>query len=379
MVDRYLEEFDSIRPYCEEELPVALQRLVQCPDFDEVSRYVYPDIEPDVVRKRLLAISSISDFQTIVMYDGLKRIVDSTISHITWEGAERLDKSRPYLFVSNHRDIALDAFLLQYILHCNGLPTCQITFGANLMKHPLVVEVGRINKMFRVERGGSLRSFYSSMAKVSAYMRYCITQREESVWIAQRNGRTKDGNDATEPSLLKMFASSGDSKDLVANIAQLNIVPISVSYEWEPCDWMKARELCMTVGGVYHKAEGEDLHSIIAGIMQPKGNVHITIGEVVSRKDLEKYDLSRDGDFFKWLASLMDGRIYAGYRLMPNNYIAHDEREQTTRYAAHYNAVQRDRFLTHIKECCAKVDPVLESKLSKILIDIYANPVDKVL
>ena len=379
MADGYPQEFDSIRPYSEEELPQALQRLVLCPDFEAAARFVYPDRETEDVRRQLLSIGSITDFQYTVMYDTLKRIVSTTVSEFTWDGAEKLDAGKPCLFVSNHRDIALDAFLLQYILYKRNLPTCQITFGANLMKHPLVVEVGRINKMFRVERGGSLRSFYNSMAMVSAYMRYCITQRHESVWIAQRNGRTKDGNDATEPSLLKMFASSGDSKDLVANIAQLNIVPISVSYEWEPCDWMKARELCMTVGGVYHKAEGEDLHSIIAGIMQPKGNVHITIGEVVSRKDLEKYDLSCDGDFFKWLASLMDGRIYAGYRLMPNNYIAHDEREQTTRYAAHYNAVQRDRFLTHIKECCAKVDPVLESKLSKILIDIYANPVDKVL
>ena len=165
--------------------------------------------------------------------------------------------------------------------------------------------LGNLLDLLLIEVRGSLLSFYTSMAKVSAYMRYCITERRESVWIAQRNGRTKNGKDATEPSLLKMFASSGDTKDLVANISQLNIVPVSVSYEWEPCDWMKARELSLTVGGVYHKSENEDLQSIITGIIQPKGDVHFGIGRVVSHEDLEKYDAERDGDFFKWLASLI--------------------------------------------------------------------------
>lgn len=373
MADRYPQEFDTIRPYSEEELPSALQRLVQCPDFDVVSSFVYPDVNPDEVKKHILAINSIDKFQISVMYDGLKRIVNNTITNITWEGADVLSPGSPYLFVSNHRDIALDAFLLQYILHVNNLPTCQITFGANLMKHPLVIEVGRINKMFRVERGGSLLSFYTSMAKVSAYMRYCITERRESVWIAQRNGRTKNGKDATEPSLLKMFASSGDTKDLVANISQLNIVPVSVSYEWEPCDWMKARELSLTVGGVYHKSENEDLQSIITGIIQPKGDVHFGIGRVVSHEDLEKYDAERDGDFFKWLASLIDSRIFSGYKLMPNNYIAHDLRSGESRYGDKYDANQKERFLSHIEECCSKAG---SEAVRPILLDIYANPVN---
>lgn len=391
MADRYPQEFDSIRPYSEEELPQALQRLVLCPDFEAAARFVYPDRETEDVRRQLLSIGSITDFQYTVMYDTLKRIVSTTVSEFTWDGAEKLDAGKPCLFVSNHRDIALDAFLLQYILYKRNLPTCQITFGANLMKHPLVVEVGRINKMFRVERGGSLRSFYNSMAMVSAYMRYCITQRHESVWIAQRNGRTKNGIDATEPSVLKMFASSGDHKDLVSNIAELNIVPVSVSYDWEPCDWMKAREVIMqSMGGSYQKTENEDLTSIITGIMQPKGSVHITVGDAVTREDLERYDASSDGDFFKWLAQLVDQRIYAGYRLTANNYIAHDLREcgytgaesvgilaceVASRFAGHYSKEQRSRLLSHLDECCKKAD----FAVTPTLLDIYANPVDKVL
>lgn len=349
-----------------------MRRLVQCPDFDAVSRFVYPDRDPDDVREHLLAIDSIDRFQTSVMYDGLVRIINLTISKLSCDIKEPLDPTVPYLFVSNHRDIALDAFLLQNILHDNKIPTCQITFGANLMRHPLVIEVGRANKMFRVERGGTLRSFYTSMAQVSAYMRYCITERGESVWIAQRNGRTKNGIDATEPSLLKMFASSGDCKDYLANIAQLNIVPVSVSYEWEPCDWMKARELSMTMGGVYHKSENEDLTSIITGLLQPKGETHLTICKPVSHRDLEAYDPKSDGDFFKWLAHLMDQRIYDGYRLCHNNYIAHDLREQSSRYASNYSAAQLERFLSHIDECCKKATV----DIRPILLDIYANPVD---
>lgn len=372
MSDRYPQEFDSIRPYSEDELPIALQRLVHCADFEKVSLFVYPDTDPEEVRRRLLSIRTIDEFQETVMYDALKRIIGSTISRFTWEGEKALDPSQPYLFVSNHRDIALDAFFLQDILYNCGLPTCQITFGANLMKHPLVVELGRINKMFRVERGGSLRSFYTSMAQVSAYLRYCITQRCESVWIAQRNGRTKNGIDLTEPSLLKMFASSGNTKDLVSNISQLNIVPVTVSYEWEPCDWMKARELSLTVGGVYQKSEDEDLKSIITGIMQPKGDTHVAIGKIVSREDLEQYDAARDGDFFKWLALLIDRRIYDGYRLMPNNFIAHDLRECSSRFAEHYDAVQRDCFLSHVDKGCSQAGIDIRS----LLLDIYANPVD---
>lgn len=375
MDDSYPKEFDSIRPYSEEELPDALQRLVQCPDFDAVSRFVYPDREPNEVRRQLLAIKSINEFQITLMYDGLNRIIGTSVSNLTWEGSNDLDASKPYMFVSNHRDIALDAFLLQFILHTNNMPTCQITFGANLMKHPLVVEVGRINKMFRVERGGSLRSFYTSMSLVSAYMRYCITQRHESVWIAQRNGRTKNGIDATEPSLLKMMASSGDSKDLVSNISQLNIVPVSVSYEWEPCDWMKARELTKTVGGVYHKTEEEDLKSIISGITQPKGEVHFSICKMLTREDLERYDSARDGDFFKWLAALVDSRINGGYRLTHNNYIAHDLRSQSSRFSDYYSPSQRERFLAHLDDCCTKAG---DDAIKPVLIDIYANPVDSV-
>lgn len=372
MSDRYPEKYDSIRPYSEEEIPMAMQRLVQCPDFDAVSRFVYPERDPDDVRKQLLGIDNINDFQITVMYDGLARIIETTISQFTWEGAKELDASKSYLFVSNHRDIALDAFLLQNILYSNSIPTCQITFGANLMKHPLVVEIGRANKMFRVERGGTKRSFYSSMAQVSAYMRYCITGRHESVWIAQRNGRTKNGNDATEPSLLKMFASSGEGKDMIANMAQLNIVPVSVSYEWEPCDWMKARELSMTVGGEYHKREDEDLRSIITGLMQPKGDVHISICKPVSYEELQEYDSSRDGDFYKWLAHLMDMRIYSAYKLRANNYIASDMRERAARYSDQYSSEQRERFQTHIDECCTKAGADIRS----ILLDIYANPVE---
>ena len=312
------------------------------------------------------------------MYVAIKRIIDTTIDNLTWDGCDALDPNTPYLFVSNHRDIVLDAFLLQYVNYLNDIPTCQITFGANLMKHPLVVELGRLNKMFRVERGGSLRSFYSSMAQVSSYIRYCITQRRESVWIAQRNGRTKDGIDLTEPSLLKMFATSGNQdKDQITNLAELNIVPVAISYFWEPCDWMKAREMSITAGGgVYHKSEDEDLRSILTGIMQPKGNVHISVRKPITPEDLTQTLKHSSTQAFKSLAHLIDQRIHDGYRLTANNYIAHDIRSGTNQYADKYTAEQRETFLAHINENLGgSHGSSLRPAERNHLLDIYANPV----
>ena len=368
--DHYPEEFDSIRPYSEEELSLALQRITQCPDFEIASRFVYPDSDPDDVRRQILSINSVDEFQKTIMYVAIKRIIDTTIDNLTWDGCDALDPNTPYLFVSNHRDIVLDAFLLQYVNYLNDIPTCQITFGANLMKHPLVVELGRLNKMFRVERGGSLRSFYSSMAQVSSYIRYCITQRRESVWIAQRNGRTKDGIDLTEPSLLKMFATSGNQdKDQITNLAELNIVPVAISYFWEPCDWMKAREMSITAGGgVYHKSEDEDLRSILTGIMQPKGNVHISVRKPITPEDLTQTLKHSSTQAFKSLAHLIDQRIHDGYRLTANNYIAHDIRSGTNKYADKYTAEQRETFLAHTLKHS-------NTQTLKHLIDIYANPI----
>lgn len=372
MIDTYLPEFESIRPYKELELPMALERLVSNEAFPAVARFVYPNDSLETIKKRILAVKTISYFQEFIMLEGLSRIERDSMTEFSFSGLDMLDRNQHYLFVSNHRDIVLDAFLLQKILIRQGYDSCQVTFGANLMKHPLIVELGRINKMFKVERGGSLKSFYSSMVLVSSYMRYCIEHRKESVWIAQRNGRTKDGLDLTEPSLLKMFVRSGKGSDL-DNVESLNIVPVTVSYEWEPCDNLKAIELSNTVNGCYQKSPGEDERSILTGLMQPKGRVHLSINKPISHADLVQYGDS-NGDFLKWVAELIDRRIYDGYRLCPSNYVAHDLLHGSRQYCHLYSSADKDAFLQRFE--AYKLDPKFDSNAQSVYLGIYANPVD---
>lgn len=372
MLDTYPQEFDSIRPYTDAEIPAAMQRIADSEFLPQVAAFIFPGIPLDAVRSHIRKVTNVAEFQHNVMQQAVDQVLAKTTQGLSVSGLENIDPHQAYLFVSNHRDIVLDATFLQPVLDRSGFRTCQITFGANLMRNPLVVDVGKSNKMFKVERGGNLRQFYASMTQVSAYMRYAIEQRGESVWIAQRNGRTKDGHDATEASLIKMFARSGKSND-IENVASLHICPLAISYEWEPCDALKAIELSRTVDGMYQKAPNEDLISIITGITQPKGRVHLTIGKPITTEDLMEYHES-DGDFFKWVAEAMDRRIYNGYKLMPTNYIAHDMRSGSQTFAQQYSDAERKAFEQRLAGY--KKDPAFDAKAESIYLGIYANPVD---
>ena len=203
------DKFDEIRPYYDSEIPEAMKRIVESPMLPLVASYVYPSMSLDDVRKMLLGFNTIRDFQYGVMYDVNKRIIANSISEFTCSGVEQLQKEVAYLYVSNHRDIMLDASLLQNVLVDAGLGTSQITFGANLMVNQLVIDIGKSNKMFKVERpGNSAKEFYKKSLYLSEYIRSVITELRESIWIAQRNGRTKDGNDLTDQGIIKMFGMS---------------------------------------------------------------------------------------------------------------------------------------------------------------------------
>ena len=387
--------FDDIRPYNDAELPAALARMVSTPLFAQMAAFLYPDQKPEAVAKSLMAVTSIDQLQMTLMRDLIERIKATTISQFTFSGLDNISTAEPHLFVSNHRDIVLDAFLLQFVLRLNGHGTNYITFGANLMQDPFVVELGKCNKMFRVERGGTRAQFYNSLVHLSEFIRYVLTQERQSLWTAQRNGRTKDGRDQTDPSILKMFARSSKLSPAEA-LAPLNITPVAVSYEWEPCDLLKTRERCLTVNGVYQKAPGEDLESILTGIRQYKGQVHIAIGKPLT---LDNLSALPSAGFFEAAAQLLDRQIYQNYKLYPNNYIAHDLRCGSQQYASHYTDDQRDRFLERFRKARAmgarshcrsqKTTNEIErlSKASEELmsgnsaaadafLDIYANPVD---
>lgn len=366
-------KFDDIRPYNEDEISAAMQRIAACEFFPLLANFVFPDRPIEEVRTMVSGLTTTDDFQRKVMYVANKQIEARSITRLTFNGIDRLDPAKRYLFVSNHRDIMLDASLLQNVLVDNGHPTSQITFGANLMRGETVIDVGKSNKMFRVERGGNMKDFYHSSMHLSQYIRYVITERNESVWIAQRNGRTKNGIDKTDQGIIKMFCMS-HSDDKIEALSRLHIVPVSVSYEWESCDVLKALELYESQFTAYTKKPGEDLNSILTGIVQPKGRVHFEIGEPLTREQLMPFQGLTNSEYHKQVAALLDDRINGGYRLFPNNYIAYDLRYGTQRFAGCYTDEERCRFEKRLCKL-SDYDTCDLEQLADIFLGIYSNPV----
>lgn len=367
--------FDDIRPYNAEEIPAAMQRIAYSSSFPILAAYVYPEEPLDKVRKRIANYKTVKEFQTETMRMVNKRVIENSINDFSCSGLDKLDPHKQYLYVSNHRDIMLDSSLLQYFLVQNGFDTTEITFGANLMMNPLIIDIGKSNKMFKVERpGGSIKEFYRCSKHLSDYIRHVITEKKQSVWIAQRNGRTKDGNDATDQGIIKMFCMSC-LNDKIKAIDQLHIVPVSISYEWESCDILKTLELYESQFSKYTKKPGEDLNSILTGIVQSKGRVHIELCDPISHAELAKFENLTNNEYHKAVAQLLDSRINTAYRLYPNNYIAYDLRYGTTKYQDCYTLEQKELFLKRVKEL-ELYDTCDIGILMDIFLGIYSNPIN---
>ena len=370
--------FSDIRPYYDNEIPQAMNRIAENPMFPVLASYVFPDEPVEQLRDMVSNIGTISDFQRKVMFHANERIIAQSITEFTFDGMENIDKSRSYVFLSNHRDIMLDASLLQNVLISNGLDTTEITFGANLMQGQLVIDIGKSNKMFRVERpGGSIREFYKASMHLSDYIRHTIIEKKQSVWIAQRNGRTKDGIDRTDQGIINMFRMSSEGKS--SSLAELNLLPVSVSYEMEPCDILKTLELYAKRQGPYIKKPGEDLNSILTGILQPKGRVHFHICEPISELDMEPYNSLSSNDFNKKIAALVDQRICSAYKLWPNNFIAYDMLRGSSDYASEYDESSKAEFIEHLSALDRYENECNVEELKKIMLGIYASPLDSAL
>lgn len=368
--------FDDIRPYNQSEIPAAMQRIADSSSFPLLASYVYPDEPLEAVRRRVAAYTDVHTFQSEVMDTANDRIIAESMTAFTCGGIESLSPTESYLYVANHRDIMLDASLLQHALLKYGFDTTEITFGANLMTNPLVVDIGKSNKMFRVERpGGSIKEFYQKSRHLSDYIRHVITEKHQSVWIAQRNGRTKDGFDRTDQGIIKMFCMSR-SDDKLAALSELHIVPVSISYEWESCDVLKTLERYESQFARYTKKPGEDLNSILTGIVQQKGRVHLQVCEPIKDEELQALDSLTANEYHKAVAELLDRRICAAYRLWPNNYIAHDLLHGSTRYHGHYTREEHDAFEHRLKKL-ERYDTCDIDQLKDIFLGIYANPVEQ--
>ena len=366
-------EFDDIRPYYDAEISSAMSRIARSDVFSVLASWIFPGRDLEDVRRMVLSFKTIKEFQFGVMIPVNRQIIERSITELTFRGFEKLNPDMQYLFVSNHRDIMLDASLLQYLFAQRERDTTEITFGANLMTKGLITDIGKSNKMFRVERGGKLKDFYMSSRHLSDYIRYTLTDKKQSVWIAQRNGRTKDGDDHTDQGIIKMFCMSCP-EDKIKALSDLHIVPVSISYEWESCDVMKAIELYESRLEKYIKKPGEDLTSILTGIIQHKGRVNFTLGDEVTEDDLIQYDSCTNNDYHRLVAQLLDERINGAYKLYPNNYVAHDIRHGQTRFAAYYTPSDKMKFMKYM-ECLNDYDVDDIDILKDLFLGIYANPV----
>ena len=365
-------------PKNETEFKEITDRIVSNRFFRKFSQAVWGDTPIEKTGALVKSLSNTDEFQYEVIKPFIYNMLSVTSDGFTYSGTEHLEKGKGYLFVSNHRDIVVDPLLLEYVMMDNGMPTTDITIGNNLLGVQFLVDLARLNKIFRVVRNSkSIKDYMLNSMLLSKFLRDAIAQGR-SAWIAQRNGRAKDGNDLTDRGLVKMLDMSASSKDVVVSYEQLHIVPLSVSYEIESCDYLKAFELYKTsVCGQYVKTKHEDMNSILTGVTQPKGHIHLSICEPLSCKDFDKMKELSKNDFQKVLADLIDRRIYDSYRLFPFNYVAHDIRSGIDRFIDKYDRSDVEAFQKRLEILKSKAEGMDYERLRSIFLGIYANPVDK--
>ena len=373
MVD--LTEFESISPYTDEQASEALGKLADYPAVAQASRYFFPEESPDFLKNVLKQIKTIDQFQVLVMQRFVRWVLEHTAKNFSYDGISNIDPGKKFLALSNHRDIIMDPAITQLILFTNGLPMTEIAVGDNLITNEAIEYLIRSNRMIKVVRGISARELYLSSQLLSKYIRLNITEQRSSIWLAQRQGRTKNGYDVTEQGLLKMLDMSGTS-DFQSNFEELNIIPMSISYEYEPCDILKARETVISRKHKYVKAEGEDFNSIMVGIMQQKGNIHLNIGKPLTSEEIAAAAQCDKNDRYQLIRHAVDIRVIEGYRLWKNNYIAYDILNHSFRYSDKYDPADVETFVAYMEKQLNTVEPTLNREdLRKHFLEIYANPV----
>jgi hypothetical protein len=367
--------FELLRPYYDNESDDVMKRIAQYDSYHKAMAYLWPEMSKEAVIEKALNTKSPYEFQTGYMSEAIWKIVNSTSAGLSWSGLENLDSDKAYLYIANHRDILLDSAILQIILDKEEFETSEITFGSNLMDQGFITDFGRMNRMFTVKREGNVKELYDISRQLSAYIRHVIMDKNTSVWIAQRNGRTKDGNDMTQTGLLKMLNLSGDT-DFKKSFSELNIVPLTISFEYEPCDHLKVQELYLSsLHTKYVKAPGEDLNSILTGVKQPKGKIHVAFGKPITANDLVEIDKSaNENEKIKLLASYIDKCIYQSYKLNPINYVAYDVLNKTNVFESNYTSAEKESFLNYIDSKIQDMTGELEV-LKNLFLTLYANPV----
>jgi 1-acyl-sn-glycerol-3-phosphate acyltransferase len=367
-------DFDDIRPYTDKEVKSKIKLMLKDRALDDVLMHVFK-VRPKVqmVKLQLRMVRSIKQFQGTIIYDLLRWIINNTSDGVKCKGVEKLDKEKAYLFISNHRDIVLDAGLLNYLIFEQGLNTTQIAIGDNLLLYDWIEHAVKLNRAFIIKRGLQPRELMKASMKVSAYIRKSIVEDNISSWIAQREGRTKDGNDKTQPSVLKMLNLS-NKKSIAEGFNELNIVPVSISYEIEPCGLAKMKELIKKEHYGQKKTSKDDLKSMSMGMFNPKGRIQYNFGEPI-KVDYEPTDNAAEKNRrIEEISELIDKHIYLNYKLWPNNYVAYDILMQEHRFKNKYTHAEEKKFKTMLDQALIHIDfPI--TNIQERFLKLYANPV----
>ena len=367
-------DFEDIRPYNEEEALQAIQRIVKHDKFYSILSFVFGQERGKEMAAQAARSQSITEFQHNFMRPLVWEIVKNTTENLSVSGFKVLQSETPHVFIGNHRDITLDSSILATLLQDYNI-TLAITWGDNLMASPFVTDLGKINRTITVFRGGSPREILLNSKRLSTYIRKLITEENLSVWIAQRKGRSKNGDDRTDPGVLKMLSLSGKGS-FPDKIRSLNIRPVCVSYEWEPCDIQKVKELYISSKENYIKSEDEDLNSILGGVTGQKGRVHYSIGKPVNEK-LENFKTDiPNNEHLLQLSELIDVEIFENYRLWPNNFLAWDRLNNTEKFKSRYSADTERAFDKRIAELLEKTKPLggNDDEFIKLFLSLYAQP-----
>ncbi len=371
-------DFDDIRPLNADEVKDAIEELVASKDLEDAFRYIKPDLNWPEFTTLMRSFRTKEEFKAKLAYDAVMTIAKGTTFSLTVSGRSRLPANHePCTFISNHRDIVLDAAFLNVMLYDVGYGMTQVAIGDNLLMKPWIKTLVRLNNSFIVKRGVTGRQQLEASMELSAYIHQTIHHTKESVWIAQREGRAKDSDDKTQASILKMLNMGGDRKNILANLMSLNIVPVAISYEFDPCDFLKAQEFQQKRDNPdFVKSKRDDLLSMETGILNNKGRVHFTIGSPINQT-LEKLDPEMEKtELYAAIASLIDTEIYKHYRFYPSNYIAYDMLTSTKRFSNMYGLKEKKHFTVYLQEQLDKI--VIPGKdepfLRKKILEMYANP-----
>ena len=368
-----MQKFDNIRPYYDAEVNEAIQAAVNHPMMKALMGFTFSDVDEEVWKEQLKRTHSIRDFQCNFIYKSVQKVLAKSSEGLTTSGFEKLEPNTSYLFISNHRDIILDTSLLNVALFDHGLVMTASAIGDNLVKKSFLKTLSKLNRNFLVQRGLAPRELLESSKLMSEYIGQLLLRENRSVWIAQREGRTKDGNDATHSGVLKMLAMGSDESNLMDYFKKIKIVPVSISYEYDPTDALKMPQLIAEAKNeIYIKEKNEDFITLLSGIIGQKKHIHIHVGDILDN-ELDKIatEFDNKNNQIQALAQVIDDSILQSYELWPTNYIAYDLLNKSNKYSHLYTEDEKSLFERRLEMKIDEDNPqMVESFLA-----MYANPV----